>query len=121
MAGCRGGQGGNEMPGLSPDGQALLSHGIHLNEDADLLAREGCRDNREALPTTLSYAAEKCSKRVLRKWRREFHKQNHASAFYKVTQSLPATIKPNRVFTQLHNKPELFGRLTQVRTMHGYN
>jgi hypothetical protein len=29
--------------------------------------------------------------------------------------------KPNTIFRNLSNKPEVFGHLTQLRTMHGYN
>jgi ribonuclease HI len=94
--------------------------GFKVNEQADRLARRGCRHHEEILPTTLSYHAEQRSKLILKKWRQDFQNQYRNDAFREVT-FLPPTTKPNRVFTQLRNEPELFGRLTQVRSMHGYN
>jgi hypothetical protein len=57
---------------------------------------------------------------VLGGWRKEVRKNRPTGAFGETIHK-PPTIKPNKVFAQLNDEPELFGRLTQVRTMHGYN
>jgi hypothetical protein len=44
----------------------------------------------------------------------------YTGAFREVTFE-PPNPKPNLTFVQLEDKPEIFSRLTQIRTMHGYN
>ena len=75
---------------------------------------------QEIFHETLSYHAEKKSKLVIKEWNRMLSEQRITRAFGEVTWLRPST-KPNTVFKQLGNKPEIFGRLTQTRTMHGYN
>jgi ribonuclease HI len=94
--------------------------GHEINERADRLARSGRKLPQEIIPESLSYHAEKKTKTVLKEWRKEWYKMDRTSTFRKNT-FLEPTIKPNKVFVQLRNQPELFGRLTQTRTMHGYN
>jgi hypothetical protein len=48
------------------------------------------------------------------------HPAQRHRAFEEVTFD-PLPIKPSKVFTTLAHEPEAFGRLTQLRTMHGYN
>jgi ribonuclease HI len=94
--------------------------GHEVNERADKLARKGCKSTPIMLPDSLSYHAEKRTTLTLRKWREQFGSFPLTGAFGDVT-SYPPTIKPSAVFTLLRNQPEVFGRLTQVRTMHGHN
>jgi ribonuclease HI len=94
--------------------------GHEINERADKLARSGRKLPQEIIPESLSFHAEKKTKTVLKEWRKEWYKMERTSLFRKNT-FLEPTIKPNKVFQQLRNQPELFGRLTQTRTMHGYN
>jgi hypothetical protein len=94
--------------------------GFEINEIADKMARKGCAIPADILPETLSYHAEKRSKSTLKKWR-EQTKLFPFSATFDETVTFPPTVKPNEIFKQLANEPEVFGRLTQIRTMHGYN
>ena len=94
--------------------------GYDVNIRADKLARQGCRLDQEILPNTLSYHAEQKSQLVQKHWRRELRSKPLTGAFGAVTND-PPHIKPSKVFLQLQNQPEVFGRLTQARTMHGYN
>jgi ribonuclease HI len=94
--------------------------GHEINERADRLARRGCQLPQELAPETLSYHAEKRSKLILRRWRHQTKEKPFSGPFGEIT-SYPPTTKPNQVFTQLRDNPEVFGRLTQIRTMHGYN
>jgi len=95
-------------------------NGHEINEEADILAKKGCRSEEEVLPPTLSFHAENFSKNALKKWREDFSKNRSGGAFGEVT-TCPPTRKPDKVFFELADQPEFFGRLTQVRTMHGYN
>ena len=94
--------------------------GVEINETADKLARNGRHTNQNILPTSLSYLAEKRSRLTLKKWRKEFNTYRPTGAFGEVTFYPPST-KPDKVFLQLGSEPEVFGRLTQIRTMHGHN
>jgi ribonuclease HI len=93
---------------------------LEINDRADRLARRGCRENHDLLPTSLSYHAERRSRLVLHEWKRLIKRQPLTGAFGEVT-DFPPTIKPSKVFRQLEAQSEVFGRLTQTRTMHGYN
>jgi len=53
-------------------------------------------------------------------WRADIKKQPLTGAFAEVTFD-QLTTKPSKVFKNLKDQPEVFGRLTQLRTMHGYN
>ena len=94
------------------------------NERADWLAHKGCRNTQEILTrSSLSYHAERHSRLVQSLWRHDWQKwrkKNQTSAFGAITFHLPTT-KPGKVFKILENQREIFGRLTQIRTMHGYN
>ena len=94
--------------------------GHTINEHADRLTKRGCRKEHELLDNTLSYHAERRSRLVSKHWRKEFRQNPPSGAFGEVTY-YPPTTKPNKVFLQLETQPEVFGRLTQVKTMHGYN
>jgi ribonuclease HI len=94
--------------------------GLEINDKADQLARRGCHRSDNILDSTLSYYAEKKSKMVLKGWSTQLKNSPLTGAFGEVTRYSPST-KPNRVFIQLQDQPEVFGRLTQLRTMHGYN
>jgi len=94
--------------------------GHSINERADHLARKGCKRDDDILGETLSYHAEKRTELVNKEWNRMLREERLTGAFGEVTW-IPASTKPNAVFLQLSNKPEIFGRLTQARTMHGYN
>src|ERR1700730_1840164 len=72
------------------------------------------------LSDTLSYFGEKRLKLVRREWKRAIRIHPLTGAFGKVTDR-PPTTKPDPVFLQLRDKIEVFGRLTQIRTMHGHN
>jgi ribonuclease HI len=94
--------------------------GHALNERADHLARKGCKQEHEALGETLSYHSERKSSLINIEWGKQLRVEGISGPFGDVT-VIPATTKPNAVFLQLSNKPEVFGRLTQIRTMHGHN
>jgi hypothetical protein len=94
--------------------------GTRINEEADRLAKEGRNADQNTQPPSLSFYAEKRSSHTLKQWRKDFAANRPTGAFGEATFH-PPTIKPGKVFTQLANDPEVFGRLTQVRTMHGYN
>jgi ribonuclease HI len=98
--------------------------GFEDNEQADRLAYRGCRSSWEFYnSSTLSYHAEKRSRLVQSQWRhewQEWRRKQQTSAFGTITYRLP-TIKPSKVFMDLEDQQEVFGRLTQVRTMHGHN
>jgi ribonuclease HI len=101
--------------------QWIPGHRGHaVNERADKLARKGCKSPGTILPDSLSYHAEKRTRLVLRGWRNEFKAYPHTGSFGKVTFE-PPTTKPSPVFSILRDQPEVFGRLTQLRTMHGHN
>jgi ribonuclease HI len=101
--------------------QWIPGHKGHaINELADKYARRGCRSDLSILDSSLSYFAEKRSRIVQKKWREDLKKHPLTGAFGEVT-SDPPTTKPNEVFMKLQDQPEVFGRLTQMRTMHGYN
>lgn len=93
--------------------------GIELNELADKEARRGCR-REDSIQASLSYYREKATELVLRGWRKEFETNSKYSTFWEST-NRPPTVKPSKTFRQLKDRPEVFGRLTQLRTMHGYN
>jgi hypothetical protein len=93
---------------------------IAINETADRLAKEGCHTDQNLISLSLSYLAEKRSKHTLKTWRKDFTNKRPTGAFGEVTFQPPST-KPDKVFIQLASEPEVFGRLTQLRTMHGYN
>ena len=94
--------------------------GTRVNEEADRLAKLGRAANQDDLLPTLSYYAEKCSRLTLKHWKRDFNSNWPTGAFGEVTFHPPST-KPSKVSQQLADDPEVFGQLTQVRTMHGYN
>jgi ribonuclease HI len=94
--------------------------GLDINEQADRLARRGCKRDQEIIPTSLSYHAERRSTLSQKLWRRDLLTKPLTGAFGDVTLE-PPTTKPSKVFLQLKDDPEVFGRLTQLRTMHGYN
>src|SRR5215472_14978006 len=94
--------------------------GTAINEEADKLAKLGRRKPQNHLSPLLLYYAEKQSHLTLTQWRKDFDSNRPTGAFGEVTFH-PPTTKPDRTFLQLANDPEVFGRLTQVRTMHGYN
>jgi len=91
-----------------------------VNERADKLARKGCKIASAILSETIAYHAEKRTSQVLRNWKKRIKIHPYSGAFGEVTYTDPS-IKPCPVFWNLGNKPEVFGRLTQLRTMHGYN
>ena len=95
-------------------------HGHEINERADKLAKRGCKRQHEFLNKSIAYYNEKRSKLVLSKWRDQLKKEPLTGAIGEVTY-YPPTTKPNKLFLQLQERPEVFGRLTQIRTMHGYN
>jgi hypothetical protein len=90
-----------------------------VTERADKLARKGCKSNQIILPS-LSYHAEKRTKLVLKNWRDQLRKTPLTGAFGSAA-SYPPITKPDTVFTLLREQSEVFGHLTQVRTMQGHN
>jgi len=94
--------------------------GYQINEEADRAAKRGCRFDHELLSDTLSYHAEKRSRLVQEGWQKELQANPLTGAFREVTHR-PPTTRPDKVFLQLEKEPEVFGRLTQMRTMHGHN
>ena len=94
--------------------------GTRINEEADRLAKQGRRVDQYMHPPSLSYYAEKRSSYTQKQWRKDFAANHPNGAFGEVTFH-PPTTKPVKAFHQLANDPEVFGRLTQIRTMHGYN
>jgi RNase H len=97
--------------------------GFGINERADRLARRGCKLLPEfSQNPSLSYFAEKRSRLVQKNWRKEFHNSRHIfSNAFNETLSIPPTTKPGPIFKHFDKDPEIFGRLTQIRTMHGHN
>ena len=93
---------------------------IDINDHADCLAQRGCEEDHKIIPVSISYHSERKSKMTLRAWRRELRECPMTGAFGEVTKK-PPTTKPDKVFYQLGKQPEVFGRLTQTRTMHGFN
>ena len=101
--------------------QWIPSHSnIKINEQADKLAKKGCRIQEELLNNTITFHSECKSKLVTKCWQKEFRLAPQNNLFWDVTSTLPST-KTDKIFRQLQNKPEIFGRLTQVQMMHGYN
>jgi hypothetical protein len=94
--------------------------GTPINEEADRLAKQGRKATQDHLPPTLTYFAEKRSRSTLKNWRKDFEANRPTGSFGEVTFRPPSN-KPDKVFSQLASDPEVFGRLTQIRTMHGYN
>jgi hypothetical protein len=94
--------------------------GHELNEIADKLAKKGCYLPQIILRTSISYHAEKRSRLVTKEWEDAVNNKPYTGAFSKITYNLP-DIKPSQTFMNLEKKTEVFGRLTQLRTMHGYN
>jgi ribonuclease HI len=97
---------------------------IEINERADYLAKKGCRPNpNPILSTTTSYLSEKRSKLINIQWKKLMKNPPPTGTFKRITDldALPPTNRPNKTFKSLLEKPEIFGRLTQIRTMHGYN
>jgi hypothetical protein len=64
------------------------------------------------------YHAEKRTKLILRKWRKDFYKsREHFSNAFDETLTHPPSTKPSPIFKHLNKEPEVYGRLTQIRTM----
>jgi hypothetical protein len=94
--------------------------GHEINKKADKLAKKGCYLPQTMLPESISYHAEKKTQIPTKEWRATVAAKPYTGAFREVTFESPNP-KPNLTFIQLEDKPEIFGQLTQIRTMHGYN
>jgi hypothetical protein len=95
-------------------------NGIKGNERADELAKQAVGLASTA-PWTSSRsnatrrAKERCAKDWVKEWTRT-PKTGH----YAIANRFPPSMKPTKHFTALNGKREVFGRLIQCRTGHGY-
>ncbi|KAF7373478.1 Reverse transcriptase from mobile element jockey protein [Mycena sanguinolenta] len=88
------------------------------NERADELAKAGIKlatTNRG----TRSYALRKSKERVLKVWKKEW-KKSPKTGHYAIANRFPPALKPTKHFKELSGKREVFGRLMQCRTGHGF-
>jgi ribonuclease HI len=104
--------------------QWLPSHcGITGNERADELAREGTSPQLPAVfsSASLSYLKAKSKKDLIKDWTKEWRMgRQSASANFRPFDH-PPSLRPSKSFKSLQSKKEIFGRMTQLFTGHGYN
>ncbi|CAK5263969.1 unnamed protein product [Mycena citricolor] len=88
------------------------------NERADELAKEGTL-LASTTRITRSHALRVSKERIQSTWRREW-KRRKRTGLYTDANHIPPSTTPSQHFTELRGERELYGRLIQCRTGHGY-
>jgi ribonuclease HI len=111
----------NAHPDLTVNISWCPSHcGIKGNERADELAKEATRLERQTpFSATRSNTLRRAKTSILKLWTKEWKKQPLAGRYAVSNRFLPS-LRPTPHLTQLKYNRELFGRLIQCRTGHGY-
>ncbi|CAK5283362.1 unnamed protein product [Mycena citricolor] len=91
---------------------------IEGNERADKLAKSGTKLAAPTL-TTRAFTLRQSKERIQHAWRWEW-KRKLKSGHYAKANRIPPSLKPTQHFTELSRQWELFGRVIQCRTGHGY-
>ena len=93
---------------------------IQGNDRADTLAKEATNLARNSpIGITRTNALRRSKVHATKAWRCEWRKSAQTGRFA-IANRFPPSLKPTHHFIQLKNDRELFGRVLQCRTGHGY-
>lgn len=94
--------------------------GIEGNDLVDKLAKNATERGRETpIGASRAFMLRRARQAVQEKWRRDWSREKKEGRFA-ISDMFPPSCKPTRHFRDLDGKRELFGRLVQARTGHGY-
>jgi ribonuclease HI len=96
--------------------------GIEGNERADELAKIATRPNRPIVFPAPSIAFHKAYSKhyMAEEWNKEWKTTREKLHLFRPAATHPPSLRPSLMFRSLSNKKEVFGRMTQMMTGHGY-
>jgi hypothetical protein len=96
--------------------------GIDSNERVDELAKKATQPNRTAVFDTPTIAFHKAhSKKLMAKqWETIWRESRDKLHLFRPAATHPPSLRPSPLFHVLADKKEIFGRMTQALTEHGY-
>ncbi|KAJ3501041.1 hypothetical protein NMY22_g19059 [Coprinellus aureogranulatus] len=92
--------------------------GIRGNERADRLAKQATSLS-STMATTRTNAIRRAKLAAQKEWTKEWRTAPH-QGWFAVSDRLPPSLKPTKHARRLANNRELYGRVVQTRTGHGY-
>lgn len=112
----------DDDPRHSVDVSWIPSHmEIDGNTRADELAKAGAAmASHMPFAGTTAHARQAAKERLLRDWTRQW-KAAPKTGHFAISDRIPPAMKPTPHFRKLDGKREVFGRLVQCRTGHGYS
>ena len=112
----------DDDPRHSVDISWIPSHmEIEGNEKADELAKVGTTlASHMPFVGTTAHARQTAKERLLKDWTRQW-KAAPKTGHFAIADRIPPSMRPTPQFRRLDGRREVFGRLVQCRTGHGYN